>query len=203
MCIRDRYQRRVHGENKKYLKEMQSLTKTSKLWSTLGKRFISVGQQLPKGQLTVVEKKGNEWVSNTVSSDTIFNGKCVLVGFPGAFTPQCTSKHIPEYIQKSQELKQKGVSKVYALAVNDPFVLQAFAKSLGGDENVSFIADGGAVFTKQLDVGCDLTDKGLGYRARRFSAIVENNKVTQFNDEKSPNMTDLSRVGTILDQLKK
>eukprot|EP01015_Nassula_variabilis_P029051 TRINITY_DN616_c0_g1_i7.p3 TRINITY_DN616_c0_g1~~TRINITY_DN616_c0_g1_i7.p3 ORF type:complete len:183 (+),score=36.13 TRINITY_DN616_c0_g1_i7:206-754(+) len=182
---------------------MQSLFRNTKSLSYFGKRYISVGQQIPKCDLTIVEKQGGQWVKNVVSSDTVFRNKVVLVGYPGAFTPSCTTQHIPEYIKESNQLNQGGVSKVYALAVNDVFVVTEFAQTLGGDGSVAYIADGSGTFTKQLDAGCDLSAKGLGFRTRRFSALVENGKITTVNDEKGPGMTDLSRVSNILGQLKK
>lgn len=89
------------------------------------------------------------------------------------------------------------------MAVNDPFVVAAFARKLEGDENVSWIADGNGDFAKALNVGVDLKKAGLGARCRRFTMIIENNKVIEFNDEKGPEMTDLSRVHTVLSQIKR
>lgn len=121
---------------------------------------------------------------------------------PGAFTPTCTSEHVPEYIEKAADIKKGGVEKVFALTVNDPFVVKAFAEKLAGQDKLAFIADSNGDFTKALDAGADLSAAGLGFRSRRFSMYIKDGKVEQFNDEKSPKMTDLSRVPHILQQLK-
>lgn len=89
------------------------------------------------------------------------------------------------------------------MSVNDPFVVGAFAKKLESKDTLTWIADGNGDFTKALDVGVDLSKGSLGYRCRRFTMIIENKKVIEFNDEKGPQMTDLSRVVSVLAQLDK
>lgn len=153
--------------------------------------------------MTIVQREGDEWVRTTVSSDVAFGGKSVIVGIPGAFTPTCSSTHLPEYIERINELKERGVTRLYAFAVNDPFVLTAFAKHYSADEFVAYIADGSGDYTKKLNLGIDLSEHGLGFRARRFSGIIENNRVVTFNDEKTPALTDVSRAVTIIAQLNK
>ena len=86
--------------------------------------------------------------------------------------------------------------------MNDPFVVKAFAEKLAGQDKLTFIADSNGDFTKALDTGADLSAAGLGFRSRRFSMYIKDGKVEQFNDEKGPKMTDLSKVANILQQLK-
>jgi len=176
---------------------------TPKTISSVFARNIAVGQKIPDASLTVLEFKNGAFEKTTANAQALFGtGTNILVGFPGAFTPACTKTHIPEYLDKAKEVKEGGAKKVYALAVNDPFVLQAFAEKLGGNENVSFIADPNGEFIKKLDVTTDLSAAGLGIRSRRFSLVAKDGEVVQFNDEKGPGMTDLSRVANILTQLK-
>jgi len=185
---------------------MQSLKKTSlvtKSITNIFARFIAVGDKFPKMDLAILEYKDGQYEKITANSESLFSkGRHVIVGFPGAFTPTCTAQHIPEYVQRGQELKKVGVDKIYAMAVNDPFVLKAFADQIGGKQDISYIADGSGELTKALNVEADLKAAGLGIRCRRFTIVVENGKVTQFNDEGGPKMTDISRVSQILNKLK-
>ncbi len=185
---------------------MQSLKKTSFLSKSITNmfaRFIAVGDKFPKADLTLLEFKNGQYEKTTANSESLFSkGTHVIVGFPGAFTPTCTATHIPEYVQKAKELKGSGVAKVYALAVNDPFVLKAFADQIAVKEDITYIADGSGDLIKTLYLETDLRAAGLGIRARRFSLLIKDGKVVQLNDEKGPKMTDLSRVSQILSQLK-
>ena len=99
-------------------------------------------------------------------------------------------------------MKNAGVAHTYAITVNDAFVVKAFAEQLNASDKLSFIADDSGEFIKALDAGVNLGDKGLGYRSRRFSMLIKDGKVVQFNDEKGPGMTDMSRVTKVLSQAK-
>lgn len=168
------------------------------------KNFIAVGDKFPNVSVNILESKGGEYEKASVSTGDLFaKGRFVVVGYPGAFTPTCTATHIPEYIQRANEIQGGGVDKVFALSVNDPFVVKVFAEQLGGKQKISYIADGNGDLTKALNVGLDLSAAGLGTRCKRFSLLIENGKVTQFNDEQGPKMTDISRVSQVLSQLKK
>ncbi len=160
-------------------------------------RFLHIGQKIPSASLMVVSQKGGKYeFEKDVDSEKFFKGKrVVVVGYPGAFTPTCSNKHLPEYIQQYSDFKAKNV-EVVPISVNDPFVVKAFAHDLNA--TMPFIADADGSFTKALDAGVDLTEKGLGYRARRFSFVVEDGTITQLNDENSPGMTDISRAETVL-----
>lgn len=165
------------------------------------KRVLHVGQTIPVAELTVVAKTHDAFqINDPVPASVYFSGKkVVLVGFPGAFTPTCWTTHLPGYLKSLKEFKALGVS-VIGLTVNDPFVLKEFAGALGGD--LEYIADGAAILTKALDAATDLTAKGLGLRTRRFSALLEDGKITVLNDEGGPQMTELSQAANMLAQLK-
>lgn len=160
-------------------------------------RFLHIGQKIPKVPLMIVSQKNGKYeFERDVDSERFFKGKrIVVVGFPGAYTPTCTNKHLPEYVTLYEHFKAKNV-EVLPLAVNDPFVVKAFAHDLKAD--MPFVADADGSFTKALDAGVDLTEKGLGYRARRFSFLVEDGTITQLNDENNTGMTDISRADTVL-----
>ena len=165
-------------------------------------RNIASGDSVPAANVSILTLKNGQYEKDAVNTSQYFaKGKFVVVGFPGAFTPTCTATHIPEYIQRASELQAAG-AKIFAMAVNDPFVLKAFAESLGGKDKIGYLADGNAEFTKALDAGLDLSAAGLGFRSRRFSLLIEDGKVVQFNDEQGPKLTDVSKVSQILGQLK-
>ena len=105
-------------------------------------------------------------------ADYLKGKNVVLVGYPGAFTPVCMAKHIPEYISGAEEMLSKGVDEVIALTVNDPFVVTKFGESLGSSEHVTFMADGNGDLTKAMDMGVDLSHAQLSVRSKRFSMIV-------------------------------
>lgn len=160
-------------------------------------RSLTVGQTIPQQKLVLLQgKEGSYQIERNVDSASVFaNKKVVIVGFPGAFTPTCQFKHLPEYIQHQAVFVAKGYT-VIGLAVNDPFVMKEFAEDLSG--SISYIADADGSFTKALEAGADFSEAALGYRTRRFSAVVENGEITQVNDENGGKMTDLSRAETLL-----
>ena len=114
----------------------------------------------------------------------VFAGKkVVLFSVPGAFTPTCSKQHLPGYVKQADELRTKGVSAIACLAVNDVFVLDAWAKSQGADGKVVMLADGNAAFTKQIGLELDASKHGMGIRSQRFSMIVEDGVVSTLNIE--------------------
>ena len=109
--------------------------------------------------------------------------KVVLFAVPGAFTPTCSLKHLPGFIENADELKAKGVDTIACVSVNDAFVMDAWGKSVGADGKVLMLADGSAVLAKAIGADLDLTDKGLGIRSRRYAMLVEDSVVKVLNLE--------------------
>jgi peroxiredoxin len=107
----------------------------------------------------------------------------VLFSVPGAFTPTCSNKHLPGYLEKYDEFKQKGVDTIACTAVNDPFVMDAWSKSKGADGKILMLADGNGEYAKKLGLEMDGSKYGLGTRGKRFSAIVEDGVVKELNVE--------------------
>jgi glutaredoxin/glutathione-dependent peroxiredoxin len=161
------------------------------------RRLLHLGQVLPHLKLTIVSGTPEKYnIEKDIDSLQYFsNKKVVLVGFPGAFTPTCTGNHLPEFIKLHDQFKAKGV-EVVGLAVNDPFVLKEFGEELKG--SIPFICDGTAALTNALEAGIDLSAHSLGFRTRRFTALVDNGTITQVNDEKGGALTDISKADTIL-----
>ena len=158
---------------------------------------IKVGDTIPSMKLMTMTPEGPK----EVSTDEIFKGKkVVLFAVPGAFTPTCSAKHLPGFVQDADAIKAKGVDTIVCLAVNDVFVLGAWAKDQGAGDKVLMLADGSAAFTKALGLELDLVARGLGVRSQRFALIAEDGKVTHLAVE-APGGFDVSRAEAILSAL--
>jgi peroxiredoxin len=160
--------------------------------------MIKVGDQMPQGTFMTMTKDGPK----PLTTDELFKGKTVvLFGLPGAFTPTCSAKHVPSYVQNFDALKAKGVDAVACMSVNDAFVMGAWAKHQNADEKVQMLADGSAEYTKKLGLDLDLSARGMGMRCKRFSVLVKDGKAAQVNVEQNPGELAVSGADTILGQL--
>ena len=158
---------------------------------------IQVGDRIPSGTLKVATPDGPK----DVTTDEIFKGKkVVLFAVPGAFTPTCSAKHLPGYVQKAKDIKAKGVDAIVCLAVNDAFVMGAWGEAQGVGDDVLMAADGSAQFTKALGLDFDAGKFGMGVRAQRFAAIVEDCVVKTLNVEQ-PMKFEVSDADSILKAL--
>ena len=140
---------------------------------------ISVGDKIPAGMLTKVTDAGPA----PVSTDEYFAGRRVaLFSVPGAFTPTCSAKHLPGFVEKAAELHAKGINEIACTAVNDAFVMGAWGKA-GGAAAVTMLADGNAEFVTMLGLTMDGSKFGMGTRGQRFSMVVNDGVVEQLNVE--------------------
>ena len=156
--------------------------------------MIKVGDTIPSAKLTLATPDGPK----EASTEEVFKGKkVVLFAVPGAFTPTCSMKHLPGFVQNADALKAKGVDTIACLAVNDPFVMNAWAKDQGVDGKLVMIADGSGAFTKALGLELDLTARGLGVRSQRYAMVVDDGKVANLNVE-APGGFDVSRAESVL-----
>jgi glutaredoxin/glutathione-dependent peroxiredoxin len=126
--------------------------------------------------------------------------KVVIFGVPGAFTPTCSERHVPSYVQNYDALRAKGVDEIWCIAANDGFVMAAWGESLDALGKIRFLGDGSADLTKKLGLELDLTAKGMGTRLRRCSLLVEDGVIKQVNVE-APGKFEVSNAETILKQL--
>lgn len=157
---------------------------------------IAVGDKLPDVKLIQATDNGPE----AVQSADYFKGKRVaLFSVPGAFTPTCSAKHLPGYVDKAAELKAKGIDAIACTAVNDPFVMGAWNKA-SGSADVAMLADGNADFAKALGLTMDGSGFGLGTRGQRFSMVVNDGVVEQLNVE-APGEFKVSSAEHMIDQL--
>ncbi len=159
--------------------------------------MIKVGDAIPHAKLNAATSDGPK----EVTTEAVFRGKrVVMFAVPGAFTPTCSAKHLPGYLQNIEAFKDKGVDTVACLAVNDPFVLAAWAKDQDVGDRVMMLADGSASFTKTLGLELDLSARGLGIRSQRYAMVVDDGKVTSLSVE-PPGGFEVSKAESVLSQL--
>ncbi len=167
--------------------------------------MIKVGDALPAATLSefvAVEGNGCSLGPNAFDVQKEAAGKTVaLFAVPGAFTPTCSAKHVPGFVEKAAELKAAGVDEIWCLSVNDAFVMGAWGKELNTAGKVRMIGDGDAVFAKATGLTLDLNGKGLGLRSNRYSALVKDGKVVTLNVE-GPGKFEVSDAATMLAQAK-
>jgi len=158
---------------------------------------IQAGDKVPSVKLKTMTKDGMK----DLTTDDIFKGKKVAIfGLPGAFTPTCSAKHLPGFVQNFDALKAKGVDTVACVSVNDAFVMDAWGKAQNVGDKVLMLADGNADFTKALGIEMDGTGYGMGLRMKRFSMYVVDGTVKSFNLEK-PGAFEVSNAETMLGQI--
>jgi peroxiredoxin len=167
--------------------------------------MIKVGDALPAVTLqeySEVEGNGCSIGPNPVNTAEAAKGKTIaLFALPGAFTPTCSAKHVPGYIEKFADFKKAGVDEIWCVSVNDAFVMGAWARDQKTDGKVRMLADGSAEFAKATGLTLDLTSRGMGLRSARYSMLVKDGKVASLNVE-APGKFEVSDAGTLLSQLK-
>lgn len=158
---------------------------------------IQVGDKIPS---LILQKKTNDIVSD-ISTEDIFSGKkVVLFALPGAFTPTCSAAHLPGYVIKADELKNKGIDRIVCLSVNDAHVMKAWGDQQNVEDRVMMIADGSCVFTHAVGLELDRRDGGMGIRSQRYAMIVNDGVVELLNVE-APAKFDVSDADTLLASL--
>ena len=157
---------------------------------------IAVGDKLPDVKLVKATENGPE----AVQSADYFKGKRVaLFSVPGAFTPTCSAKHLPGFVEKADELKAKGIDEIVGTAVNDPFVMGAWNKAAGSSD-ITMLADGNADFAKAVGLTMDGSGFGLGLRGQRFSMVVNDGVVEQLHVE-APGEFKVSSADYLIENL--
>ncbi|MEO8977302.1 MAG: peroxiredoxin [Casimicrobiaceae bacterium] len=165
---------------------------------------IKVGDTLPAATLQEYHEVASGACAigpNPVTIDELTKGKKVVIfGLPGAFTPTCSAKHVPSYLEHYVELKAKGVDSIACISVNDAFVMGAWARDQHTGDKIRMLADGSGDFVKALGLTLDLTARGMGVRSQRFSMLVDNGVVKVLNVEAGGKF-EVSDAGTLLKQL--
>jgi peroxiredoxin len=165
---------------------------------------IKIGDRLPEGKLSEfieVETAGCSLGPNTFNVQDLVKGKKIAIfGLPGAYTPTCSAKHVPGYVQNSKKLKEKGVDEIWCISVNDAFVMGAWGRDQKATGTVRMMADGNAAFSKALGLDADFSKHGMGTRSQRYSMLVEDGVVKQLNVEE-PGKFEVSNAEKLLSQL--
>ena len=159
--------------------------------------MIKVGDAIPEATLVAATPDGPK----EMTTAALFGGrKVVMFAVPGAFTPTCSAKHMPGFLNNIDALKAKGVDQIACVAVNDPFVMNAWAKDQAVGDRVLMLSDGMASFTKALGLELDLSARGLGVRSSRYAMVVEDGVVTLLNVEE-PGGFEVSSAEAVLEAL--
>jgi peroxiredoxin len=157
---------------------------------------ISVGDRLPELPLTIATPDGPQ----QTTTQEFFGGKRVaLFAVPGAYTPTCSARHLPSFVEKAGELKGKGVDEIACISVNDPFVMAAWNKS-DGSQDITMLADGNGAFADAVGLSFDGSKFGMGKRSQRYSMLVNDGTIEQLNVE-APGEYNASSAETLLGQL--
>jgi peroxiredoxin len=158
---------------------------------------IQVGDKIPS---LTLQQKTDDGVTD-ISTEEIFAGKkVVLFSLPGAFTPTCSAAHLPGYVVRADELKEKGIDSIVCLSVNDAHVMKAWGDDQNVEDRVLMIADGSAHFTRAVGLEVDLSSRGMGLRSQRY-AIVVNDCIVELLKLEAPGKFEVSDAETILTSL--
>src|SRR6266568_5096305 len=177
------------------------------MWAVLvswkEKTMIKVGDSLPDVTLqeySEVEGEGCSIGPNPIKVAQATAGKTIAVfALPGAFTPTCSAKHVPGFVEKADELKKAGVDEIWCVSVNDAYVMGAWARDQKTDGKVRMLGDGNAEFAKATGLSLDRTSAGMGIRSARYSMLVKDGKVVTLNIE-APGKFEVSDAQTLLGQ---
>jgi peroxiredoxin len=143
---------------------------------------VSVGDTIPDVEVRTMVDDQPQPIR---TSEVLGSGKVVLFAVPGAFTPGCSKLHLPGFVQGAEELLDKGVDRIVCIAVNDPWVMEAWGESQGVGNRILMLADGSGEFTKAMGLELDASGFGLGMRSKRYAAVIEDGVVVQLDVDES------------------
>ncbi len=158
---------------------------------------VSVGDKVPDVEVRTMGPEGPMAIS---TGEALGEGRVVLFGVPGAFTPGCSKVHLPGFVNHADELIGKGVSRIACVSVNDAWVMDAWARSQGAEDKILMLADGNGEFTKAMGLEFDATGIGLGTRSQRYAAVIEDGVISRIDVEKVPGV-DVSSCEAVLSHL--
>lgn len=159
---------------------------------------ISVGDRLPDAKFTVMTEAGP---APKTTSDVFSGKKIALFAVPGAFTPTCNNNHLPGFLENLDNFKAKGVDEVVCTAVNDIFVLSAWAKATGAEGKITFLSDGNGDFARALGLDLDGSPMNMGVRSKRYAMLVDDGVVKALNVEEAPAQAEASSAAALLENI--
>lgn len=163
----------------------------------MAQKTIEVGDEVPSATVMVATANGPEKAD---AKEVFGRGRVAFFAVPGAFTPTCSAKHLPGFVEKADQLKAKGVDKIVCFSVNDAFVMQAWGESQGAGDKVVMVADGNGELSRAMGLDFDATGFGMGVRAQRFSGIAEDGIVTHLFVEE-PGAFDVSSAEYMISKI--
>ena len=159
---------------------------------------IKKGEKLPSAEFFYLNNTGLQKIKST---ELLENQKAIIIGVPGAFTKVCSAKHLPGYVKNYEAAKQKGVTKIICISVNDPNVMKAWGESQKVEDKIFMAADPFCNFTKLIGADIDRTEKGLGMRSRRYTMLVENNVVRIIKEEEDTGVCEISAAENFIKEI--
>ena len=151
---------------------------------------IKEGEKIPSSDFFYIDKSGT--VKKIASTELLVKQKAILIGVPGAFTKVCSAQHLPGYVNSFEEAKNKGITKILCVSVNDPNVMKAWGESKNVEDKIFMAADPYCKFTKAIGAEIDRTEKGLGFRSARYTMLIEDNIVRKINVEEDTSLCEVS-----------
>ena len=158
---------------------------------------IKKGDKLPDAKVFILEKDPKEVPIKEIVGD----GKVILFGLPGAFTPTCSAKHLPGFVLATNQIKNKGIKKVVCISVNDPFVMDAWGKTHNVQDKILMVGDSKGEFTKNIGAELNLTNRGLGVRSSRYTMLVEKGSVLKIFEEEVAGKCEITAAENFLKKI--
>ena len=155
---------------------------------------IKEGDKLPDAKVFVLEKDPKE---KTIK-EIIGNDRIIIFGLPGAFTPTCSSKHLPGFLSEFDQLKQKKIKKVICISINDPFVMDAWGKAHNVQDKIIMVGDSNGEFTKNIGAEKNLSHRGLGIRSSRYTMFIEKGIILKISEEETPGKCEITSAEVFL-----
>ena len=155
------------------------------------------GDRLPDAKVFVLEKDPKE----VSIKEIIGEDKVIIFGLPGAFTPTCSTKHLPGFINASEEIKKKGVKKILCISVNDPFVMNDWGKIHNVGNKILMVGDSNAIFTKNIGAELNLNHRGLGIRSSRYTLLVEKGQIVKISEEEVAGKCEITAAENFLKEI--
>ena len=158
---------------------------------------IKKGDKLPDAKVFILEKDPKEVSIKQIVGDE----KVILFGLPGAFTPTCSTKHLPGFVLAIDQLKKKGINKVVCISINDPFVMDAWGKTHNVQDKILMVGDSKGDFTKNIGAELNLTNRGLGVRSSRYTMLVEKGNVLKISEEEVAGKCEVTAAENFLKEI--
>ena len=158
---------------------------------------IKKGDKLPDAKVFILEKDPKEVSIKQIVGDE----KVILFGLPGAFTPTCSTKHLPGFVLAIDQLKKKGINKVVCISINDPFVMDAWGKTHDVQDKILMVGDSKGDFTKNIGAELNLTNRGLGVRSSRYTMLVEKGSVLKISEEEVAGKCEITAAENFLKKI--